>query len=101
MKVKHISSSWLKSAVKKILKKHLDLSSYEAFFFGSRVRGDNFERADIDIGVVGPRPIPAEKKLVIAEELERLPILYKFDFVDFKSVSPSFYKEALKYKETI
>ena len=100
MKIKHVSQDWLKLEIKKILDKYLD-KSFQDFFFGSRVRGDNFERADIDIGIEGLRPIPTVKKLSIKEDLEKLPTLYKFDLVDFKTVSSDFKKEAFKYKELI
>jgi len=100
MKLEYISADWLKREIRKILVEHLD-SSYRAFFFGSRVKGDNFERADIDLGVEGPGPIPPALKLAIQEELDRLPILYKIDLVDFRRVTPAFRREALRYREPI
>lgn len=87
--------------VKKVVGKYLPLSHYRLFFFGSRVRGDSLSRSDIDLGIEGPKPVPAKIKLLIEEELENLPTLYKIDFVDFKTVSAKFKKEALKYKEFI
>ena len=100
MKIKHISENWLKLEIKKILNKYLD-KSFQSFFFGSRVRGDNFERADIDIGIEGHQPMSIAKKISIKEDLEKLPTLYKFDLVDFKTVSSDFKKEAFKYRELI
>lgn len=96
MKLEFYSQEKLKKEIIKIVAKHLDLKRYKVFFFGSRVRGDNFPRADIDIGIEGPREIPAVSKIKIREEIENLPTLYKFDIVDFKNVSPRFKKEVLK-----
>lgn len=90
-----------KKQIIEIAGKYLDINSYRIFFFGSRVKGDNFPRADIDIGITGPEEIPIEIKMKIEEELEKLPTLYKVDFIDFKNVSNKFKKEALKYIEYI
>lgn len=101
MKLEFYSQKKLKKEILKIIGKYLDLNSYRVFFFGSRVKGDNFPRADIDIGIEGPKEIPPEIKLKIEEEIDRLPTLYKFDIVDFKQVSREFKKEALKYIEYV
>lgn len=101
MKLKHLSKNQLKKMVKEAVSKHLSLSQYHLFFFGSRAKGDASLRSDIDIGIEGKQNIPAYIKIAIEEELERLPLLYKLDFVDFKRVSPGFKKEALKFIEKI
>ena len=101
MKLAHYPEKKLKKEILEIIGKHLDLRKYKVFFFGSRVKGDNFPRADIDIGIEGPRAIPIEIMAEIKEEIEELPILYKFDVIDFKMVSDKFKKEALKYIEYV
>jgi len=101
VKLKHYPIEKLKKEIRQIVGKHLDLKKYKIFFFGSRVRGDSFERSDIDIGIEGPREISAKIKIEIEEEINQLPTLYKFDIVDFKEVSKKFKKEALKYVEEI
>ena len=73
----------------------------KVFFFGSRVKKDNSNRSDIDIGIEGPKKISVRIKLEIEEELDNLPTLYKFDLVDFKEVPERFKKEALRYAEYI
>jgi predicted nucleotidyltransferase len=100
MRLEYYSVDKLKKEILEILGKYLDLSKYKVFFFGSRVRGNSDERADIDIGIEGPE-IPAYAKLEIEEELENLPILYKIDFVDFNNVDEDFKKIAKKYVEYI
>jgi len=101
MKLAHYPEKKLKKEILEIIGKHLDLRKYKVFFFGSRVKGDNFPRADIDIGIEGPRAIPIEIMAEIKEKIEELPILYKFDVIDFKMVSDKFKKEALKYIEYV
>jgi predicted nucleotidyltransferase len=100
MKLEHYSAEKLKEEILKILSKYLDFSQYKVFFFGSRVKGNADERADIDIAIEDPE-IPAYIKLEIEEELENLPILYKIDFVDFNNVDEDFKKIAKKYVEYI
>ena len=91
----------LKKDILNIIGKYLDLKKYKVFFFGSRVTGKADERADIDIGIEGPRPIPLEIILAIKEEIDNLPTLYKIDIVDFKNVSRDFYKVAKQKIEVI
>lgn len=101
MKIEFYPEEKLKKEILNIIGKYLDLTKHKIFFFGSRVKGDNFPRADIDIGIFGSKPISAIAKIKIEEELEKLPTLYKFDFVDFRDVSKNFKSEALKYVEYI
>lgn len=101
MKLEHESPKEFKKLILETLSRYLDLKEYKVFFFGSRVGGNNFQHADIDLGVEGPQPIPAGIKLEIKEALENLPVLYQIDFVDFKEVSEEFYKIALQRVEYI
>jgi uncharacterized protein len=101
MRLEEYSEEKLKKEIVEIISKYLDLNKYKVFFFGSRVRGDNFERADIDLGIEGPAEISAKIMLEIKEELENIRMLYKIDLVDFKTVSEKFKKEALKYIEYV
>lgn len=101
MKLERYSCAKLKKEIKEIISRYLDLDEYKVFFFGSRVRGDNFERADIDIGIEGPEKISALITLKIKDDLEKLRILYKFDLIDFRNVSQKFKKQALKNIEKI
>jgi predicted nucleotidyltransferase len=101
MRLEHYPEKKLKKQIREIVGKYLNLSCYRVFFFGSRVQGISFERSDIDIGIEGPKDIPGEVLAEIMEELDNLPTLYSFDFVDFKNASPSFKKEALKNVESI
>lgn len=101
MKLEHYPVKKLKKEVRQIFERHLDLSQYRVFFFGSRVTGDSFERSDIDIGVEGPLSVPVVKKFAIQDELERIPMLYKIDLVDFKSAGKNFVEVAKQKIELI
>ena len=82
--------------------KHLDLKKYKVFFFGSRVSGESHERSDIDIGIEGPKKIPYGTVYDIREDLnEKIPTLYKFDVVDFKSADKNFIEVVSQNKEYI
>lgn len=101
MKLENYPEKKLKKEIKEIVGKHLDLKKYKIFFFGSRVKGSNFPRADIDIGIEGADEIPVGMISDIKEDLDKLPTLYKFDVVDFRAVSDRFEKEAKKYIEYV
>ncbi|MDD5098337.1 MAG: nucleotidyltransferase domain-containing protein [Candidatus Pacebacteria bacterium] len=100
MKIEHYPEEKLKKEVRDVVGKYLDLNKYKVFFFGSRVRGDNFEVSDIDIGIDGG-DISPEIKMDIVEDIDSLPTLYTFDIVDFNKVSEDFKKEALKNIEYV
>ncbi|MFQ5431138.1 MAG: nucleotidyltransferase family protein [Nitrospinota bacterium] len=101
MRLEHVSPVKLKKLILEIAGRHLDLTEYRLFFFGSRVSGTGNERSDIDIGIEGPEPLPAKLFADIVDEVEELPVLYKIEIVDFKKVSPDFREVALQYIEDI
>lgn len=73
-----------------IIGRYVDLAEYGVFFFGSRLEAHGDERSDIDLGIEGPRRIPPSALAHIREEIERMPLLYKIDVVDFKDVAEDF-----------
>lgn len=52
--------------------------------FGSRARGDNHDRSDIDLAVYG---MPEENRASFWCEIEELPTLLKFDIVHINSIT--------------
>lgn len=91
----------LKEEIIKTFKKWLKLSHYRVFLFGSRINGKADARSDIDIGIEAKEEVPAVVLNEIKNELEGLPLLQKFDVVDFHNVSERFKKTALKDIEVI
>lgn len=53
--------------------------------FGSRARGDNAERSDIDIAIVAPTIKPAQW-LELLEKIDNLNTLLEIDVVNFDEV---------------
>ena len=101
MKIENYSEKKLKEDILKIIGEYLDLKKYKVFFFGSRVKGTNSPRSDIDIGIEGAAPIPIETMANIKEKIFDLPILYRIDIVDFKNVSKDFREVAKQNIEFI
>jgi predicted nucleotidyltransferase len=101
MQLKHYPVEKLKKEILEIVGQEIDLSKYRVFFFGSRVENKGTERSDIDIGIEGPQPVPAEKFLNIQEKIENLPTLYKIEVVDFCRVFPEFREVARQQIEIL
>lgn len=101
MKLEYYPIEKLKKEILNIFRKYLDLNQFQIFFFGSRVEGKNIERSDIDIGIQGAHPLSSEVLSKIEEEIDKLPILYKIEIVDFSRVSPKFKKIAIQHIELL
>lgn len=101
MRLEHYPVEKLKKEILEIVGRHLDLSKYRVFFFGSRVSGGGRDRSDIDVGIEGPEPIPAKIWFDMEEEIENIPTLYKIEIVDFRRVSKKFYDVALQKTEAL
>ena len=99
MKLERYPAEKLKKEILEIVGRHLDLTKYRVFFFGSRVAGRGTDRSDIDIGIEGPEPVPPGVKFEIEEKVEELPTLYKIEIVDFSHLPPKFREVASQNKE--
>ena len=84
-----------------IVSRNLEIDQYKLFYFGSRVRGSNRERSDIDVGIEGNEVVPYEKLHQILNEIDNIKTLYKIDFVDFKDCSQAFVNMARTHIEYI
>lgn len=95
MKLEHYSEKKLAGELRAIVSKYVD-DDARMFFFGSRVSGGASERSDIDFGIDAGCPVNPKDFLALREEIDRLPVLYTIDVVDFSRVSPIFKKVAMK-----
>lgn len=81
-----------KSDADKIIRKLAEFPNIEkAVLFGSRALGTHKHNSDIDIAIVG-----VDSKLEIeriAEELDQLPLPYKFDLLAYSLINNSKLKE--------
>lgn len=101
MKLEFYPIAKLRNEISKVVFRYLDKKEWKVFFFGSRVRGDNFISSDIDIGIEGPAKLSPHIMFAIKEELEDIPTLYTFDLVDFQSLDEDFKNETKQYIEYV
>ncbi|PIP32068.1 hypothetical protein COX24_00125 [bacterium (Candidatus Gribaldobacteria) CG23_combo_of_CG06-09_8_20_14_all_37_87_8] len=98
MRLEYYPVEKLKKEILNIVGKHLDLSKYKVFFFGSRVTGKGDDRSDVDVGIEGKEPVPTTAMGAIQEALfNDIETLYKIDLVDFSEVDEKF-KQVAKEK---
>ena len=69
--------------------------AYRAVLFGSWASGEARERSDIDIGILGPKPVDPGTMLEIRDACEALPTLYTLELVDLARVPEAFRREAM------
>jgi nucleotidyltransferase substrate binding protein (TIGR01987 family) len=74
----------------------------EIWLFGSRARGDNQERSDIDLALICPRATPSDWRLVM-EIVNNADTFLKIDCVRFQqnTLTPAFYNNILKDKKVV
>jgi len=74
----------------------------EIWLFGSRSRGDNKERSDIDIAIICPN-ITGQEWLKVVDIIENADTLLKIDYVRFEpnKISNELYENILKSKKVI
>lgn len=83
--------------LKKLIRAHIPDTRYKPFIFGSRVAGAHRPYSDIDLGIVGPAPLPAKQYIALKDAFEESDLPYKVDVVDFWDVSESFKNVALRH----
>ncbi|MFW5888371.1 MAG: nucleotidyltransferase family protein [Patescibacteria group bacterium] len=101
MRLEYYSADKLASEILEIIGKHLDISEYKVFFFGSRTIDKGNEHSDVDVGIQGPERIPWKVMNAIKEELEELPTLYKIDIMDFYNAPEKFRRVIKEEREYI
>lgn len=91
----------LRQAVREVVGRHLDPNAYRVFLFGSEARGTARPGSDVDVGILGPAPVPSRVMQAIRAELERLRTLRPFDVVDFGQTDERFQAVALRKVEPL
>jgi len=82
--------------MKTIIANYIDLQKYRLFLFGSRAEGTHRKFSDYDIGVLGPKKVPARALALMSADLDDSDIPYRVDVIDFQSISESFRRVAMK-----
>ncbi len=73
----------------------IDPSEHFVFLFGSRAKENNKKSSDVDIGIMGKKPI-GKIYYKIVDKIEESIVPYKVDIVDFSMVEEKFKKIAMK-----
>jgi len=82
-------------------REHARLGAHRVVLFGSRARGDARPRSDFDVAVVGATPLPLADFYELADQIEKIPTLYKIDWVDLARTTPKFRHSALQHQKVI
>lgn len=83
------------SMIKEIIFSVIDRNEYKVFMFGSRAAHKSKNYSDVDIGILGKKPL-GKAYYKIINLIEDSVIPYKVDVVDFALVDEKFKKIALK-----
>lgn len=83
----------MESLYKSIANLGKQYSAKKIVLFGSRARGDNREKSDIDIAVFG---MPKENHVFFAQAVENLPTLLQFDIVFVSSETSALLLENIR-----
>ena len=83
------------SMIKEIIFSVIDKNEYKVFMFGSRATQNFKNYSDVDVGILGKKPL-GKVYYKIINLIEESVIPYKVDIVDFALVDEQFKKNALQ-----
>ena len=81
--------------VKQIVLKHVPKNEFAVFLFGSRAAGNANSLSDIDVGIMGTKPLPTLIMADLDSDLEESIVPFKIDLIDFYQADKAFKNEAL------
>ena len=81
--------------VKQIVLKHVPKNEFAVFLFGSRAASNSNSLSDIDVGIMGTKPLPTLIMVDLDSDLEESIVPFKIDLIDFYQVDQAFKNEAL------
>ena len=81
--------------VKHIVLKHVPKNEFAVFLFGSRAASNSNSLSDIDVGIMGTKPLPTLIMADLDSDLEESIVPFKIDLIDFYQVDQVFKDEAL------
>jgi len=76
--------------VKQIVLKHVPKNEFAVFLFGSRAVGNANSLSDIDVGIMGTKPLPTLIMADLDSDLEESIVPFKIDLIDFYQVDKAF-----------
>lgn len=83
------------SSIRNIVKKHLSDTEYQAFLFGSQTTENHRQFSDIDLGILGQKPVPSDIFFNLKQDLEDSDIPYIVEVVDLSQTGDHFKSRAL------
>ena len=81
--------------VKQIVLKHVPKNEFAVFLFGSRAASNSNSLSDIDVGIMGTKPLPTLIMADLDSDLEESIVPFKIDLIDFYQADKAFKNEAL------
>ena len=81
--------------VKQIVLNHVPKNEFAVFLFGSRAASNSNSLSDIDVGIMGTKPLPTLIMADLDSDLEESIVPFKIDLIDFYQVDQAFKNEAL------
>ncbi len=81
---------------RELVLENINTGEYAVFLFGSRAYDKHPGKADIDIGVLGEKEMPAFERYMIKDKIDETEIPYNVDIIDFFNADDSFKKVALR-----
>jgi len=82
--------------LKKTARNYIPDKSYKVFVFGSRATNTNRKYSDIDLGIMGPKPLSASAYVSLKQDFQESDLPYRVDLVDFSNVSDKFKQVSLR-----
>lgn len=74
--------------VKKLLMEHV--GTCKVIAFGSRVTGNHHEYSDLDLAVIGEKPLTLEQLGLLRDAFSASNLPFTVDILDWHQISPSF-----------
>ena len=81
--------------VKQIVLKRVPKNEFAVFLFGSRAASNSNSLSDIDVGIMGTKPLPILIMADLDSDLEESIVPFKIDLIDFYQADQAFKNEAL------
>ncbi len=78
-----------RAALEKIVRNHATDQPYRVVIFGSRATGKAKKYSDVDLALIGERPVPNRVIAYLSEAFEESSLPYTVDIIDFAKAGPT------------
>ena len=84
-----------------VIKARLPDRHWHVWLFGSQAKGSASRLSDVDIAIVGDRPVPWKTMAIIKLKTSEIPTLRSIDVIDICSTDQQFSNEILESGEML